>query len=140
MIDDFTGPYRFLSNFWPARVCLDGAEYPTVEHAYQAAKTLGYAAREWIRKSGTPGRAKRRGKQVPVRADWDTVRVDTMRRLLAQKFASGSDLAARLLATGDSELVEGNAWGDRFWGVSGGTGQNWLGRLLMERRAVSRKG
>lgn len=55
--------------------------------------------------------------------------------LLRQKFAPGSSLAARLQGTGDVILVEGNAWGDRFWGASGGYGENYLGRLLMIVRA-----
>jgi predicted NAD-dependent protein-ADP-ribosyltransferase YbiA (DUF1768 family) len=66
------------------------------------------------------------------------VKVDVMRDLIAQKFAVGSELADRLLATGDQELVEGNTWGDTFWGVCDGVGENWLGRLLMERRAALR--
>ena len=61
-----------------------------------------------------------------------------MRDVLRLKFAD-EVMAAKLLATGDAELVEGNTWGDRFWGVSGGNGLNWLGRLLMEVRSDLKK-
>ena len=39
-IDSFTGDYHFLSNFAASKVELDGVEYKSVEHGYQAAKTL----------------------------------------------------------------------------------------------------
>jgi ribA/ribD-fused uncharacterized protein len=135
-ITAFQGAHRFLSNFWPAPVVYDGSEYPSVEHAYQAAKTLDPAWREKIWTAIQPGAAKRLGKQVPMRADWEQVKVDVMRDLVFQKFAPGTALAAQLLATGDAMLIEGNTWGDRFWGVCGGSGENHLGRLLMEVRAA----
>lgn len=126
-------PYEFLSNFHPATVRLDGVEHPTVEHAYQAAKTLDLADREHVRSAPTPAEAKERGRQVTTRPDWDDHKVAVMRNLLAQKF-SDPVLQARLAATAPLELIEGNTWGDRFWGVYEGEGENWLGRLLMELR------
>lgn len=134
-ITSFNGDYRWLSNFWHARVILDGVSYPTVENAYQAAKTLVPLARERFERC-TPGEAKRLGRKVKMRSDWERVKLAIMRDLIAQKFAPGSRLAASLLATGKAEIIEGNSWGDRFWGVCNGTGQNHLGRLLMERRAI----
>ena len=50
------------------------------------------------------------------------------------KVYQNDDLADCLVDTGDQPLIEGNTWGDRFWGVCGGTGMNHLGRLLMEVR------
>lgn len=76
-------------------------------------------------------------------ADWDGRKVAIMRGLLREKFAPGSELAARLLATHPRALVEGNDWGDRFWGVCRGQGENWLGRLLEQVRdelVVGREG
>ena len=142
MIREFQGEYRWLSNFWPCRVVLDGAVYPSVEHAYQAAKTTDPAERARIRVCATPGEAKRMGRTVKVRPDWDQVKVEVMRGLLQQKFAQ-EPFRSKLLATGGEELVEGNRWHDRFWGrcvcpKCGGTGQNWLGRLIMEVRAELR--
>jgi ribA/ribD-fused uncharacterized protein len=126
-------PYEFLSNFSPATVHLDGVEYPTVEHAYQAAKTLDETEREQVRSAPTPGEAKAQGQKVTVRGDWENIKVDVMRDLLRQKFA-GPPLRDRLAATAPRTLIEGNTWGDRFWGVYEDEGENWLGRLLMEIR------
>jgi ribA/ribD-fused uncharacterized protein len=132
-------PYEFLSNFHPATVRLDGAEYPTVEHAYQAAKTLDVLEREHVRSAATPALAKERGRQVTVRPHWNDLKVAVMRDLLAQKF-SDPVLCERLAATAPLELIEGNTWGDRFWGVYEGEGENWLGRLLMEIRDAVKQG
>lgn len=132
MIDKFDGQYRFLSNFWPCTVRLDGEQYPSVEHAYQAAKTTDRKERQHVRSASSPGEAKRRGRQVTKRADWDDVKLEVMEKLLRQKFSRVSDLRIRLLtATRGHELVEGNTWGDTYWGVCNGVGENHLGRLLM---------
>ena len=134
-IASFTGAYRFLSNFYPSVVKIDGVPVtcPTVEHAYQASKTSDSQERMRIIFAATPSAAKRAGRKVRLRDDWELVRVHVMRDLLTQKFAHDS-LAALLLSTGNAELVEGNTWGDTFWGVCGGTGLNVLGKLLMEHR------
>jgi ribA/ribD-fused uncharacterized protein len=132
-IDQFTGEYRFLSNFWPASVGLDGVEYPSVENAYQAAKTLDAKARRPFAKF-TAHEAKKAGRALAMRKDWEEVKLAVMESLLIVKFDI-DDLRAKLLATGDAELVEGNWWGDRFWGVCNGVGENHLGRLLMKVRA-----
>lgn len=135
MIDSFKEAYAFLSNFYSSPVrALDGTVFPTVEHAYQWAKSPTTAFRTVILGCKTPGEAKKAGRRVRIRTDWEEVKVVVMRRLIELKFAEDTELARMLLATGDEELVEGNWWGDQFWGVCGGVGQNWLGRLLMERR------
>jgi N-glycosidase YbiA len=141
-ISEFRGRFRFLSNFWLTPVWFEGRRYPSLEHAFQAAKTLDAEEREWIREASDPQTAKRRGgrsgergRRITLRLGWEEMKVDVMRELLAIKFVVGSDLAVRLLATGECELIEGNWWGDRFWGVCDGRGENWLGRLLMELRA-----
>lgn len=133
MITSFKGQYEFLSNFSPAIVTFEGKEYPTVEHAYQAAKTLSEAYRFYVGIAPTAGEAKKRGRRVPIREDWNQVKIVIMRELLRQKFTC-PNLKSQLLATGDAELVEGNWWGDTFWGVCNGTGDNHLGKLLMELR------
>lgn len=135
-IRSFSGAHRFLSNFYPSPwVELDGLCYPTVEHAYQAAKTLDAERRYRIQQLATPGAAKRAGRVVPLRAGWEDRKVAVMRSLLERKFVE-KNLRAALLATGDAVLIEGNDWGDTFWGVCRGVGENWLGRLLMDVRAV----
>lgn len=132
-IRGFFGRWRWLSNFWPAEVWYQGVTYPTVEHAYQAAKTVSPIERQVIRACPTPGGAKRLGKGVNQREDWDTVKIPIMLNLLRQKFAQ-EPLRSRLLATESNPLIEENPWGDRFWGISQGEGHNMLGRLLMQIR------
>lgn len=117
IIDGFTGTYRFLSNFAPALVYLDGFGYATVEHAFQAAKSTDQMERSRIAIEPEPGGAKRRGRRVALRPDWDAVRIDVMRGLLIQKFSPGTALGKALLET-----------------VCQGVGENHLGRLLMQQR------
>lgn len=138
MIDAFRGEYRWLSNFERSPVKLEGIEFPTVEHAYQAAKNPSNLYRAHLLSMG-PAEARRRGQTCELRPDWENVKIDVMLDLIAQKFAIGSELADRLLATGDQDLVEGNTWGDTFWGVCNGVGYNHLGRLLMAQRAALRR-
>lgn len=132
-IDRFVGQFRFLSNFYPVEIVRDGQKYPTVEHAFQAAKTHDPVERRTVRECRTPGRAKRAGRRVTKREDWDGVRVSVMKELLWQKFQR-PDLKEALLATGTELLIEGNDWGDVFWGQVDGEGENMLGRLIMEIR------
>lgn len=138
-IDKFDGVYRFLSNFHPCTIKFEGKEYWTVEHAYQAAKTLDNKQREWVQQASSPGLAKRRGRRVDIRQDWDKIKIQIMMKLVLNKFQNPK-LRDRLLATGDAELVEGNSWGDTFWGVSRGRGKNYLGRILMQVRQHLKKG
>lgn len=133
-IESFTGDYRFLSNFHPSPMAIDGGIYPTVEHAFQAMKTDVPTERELVRNAKTPGQAKELGRKVTLRPTWNEERVDVMRKLVRKKF-EGKQILKELLATGDAELVETNDWNDRFWGVCGGVGENWLGKILMEVRS-----
>ena len=132
-IKSFRGPYRWLSNFWPAQVVLDGIVFGSVEHAYQAAKTLDLDHRRAIAGLAKPGQAKRYGRKLQVREDWEQVKLAVMEDLLRQKF-SHPDLGQKLLDTGDACLEESNVWRDFFWGVCDGKGENHLGRLLMKIR------
>lgn len=138
MINRFTGENRWLSNFAEAEVWFDGLRFKTVEHGYVAAKTHNKALRFEVSGIPTAGQAKQFGRSLPIRPDWDEVRVDVMRSLLKQKF-SIPEYREKLWATGDAELIEGNVWHDKFWGVCicedcGGKGENQLGKLLMEIR------
>lgn len=133
MIDSFAGRYRFLSNFAPCKVTYDGIEYPSTEHAYQAAKTLDPSVRRQFRDCEKPNDAKKLGRKVVLRPDWESIKLDVMEELLRQKF-SQPDFKRALLNTGDEELIEGNTWGDTFWGVCKGKGANHLGKILMKIR------
>lgn len=136
MISSFRDSYRFLSNFELCPVQYDELWFPSTEHAYQAAKAKSHSLRMYFtNESLTPGGAKRAGQKLDLREDWEQIKLGVMEDLLRQKFSSGSDLARKLLLTGDEELVEGNTWGDTYWGVdSVKGGQNNLGKLLMKIR------
>lgn len=134
----FKGAYRFLSNFYPARVKMGEIEFPTVEHAYQAAKTVDETERREIAAALTPGKAKRHGREVTLRPDWERIKIQVMLELLRQKFRH-PELGASLRLTGDAVLVKGNNWHDCEWGACFcnkclGTGDNMLGQLLMQVR------
>lgn len=131
-IDRFVGKYRFLSNFPAVVVLLDGIKYSSVEAAYQAAKTLDSQKRVPF-KTASAADAKKLGNRLELRADWEDVKLHIMEGLLRQKFRE-EPFKSQLKATGDMELIEGNYWGDTFWGVCQGVGENNLGKLLMKIR------
>lgn len=139
MIKEFQGEYRFLSNFWPAEVQYQGLIFPTVEHAYQAAKTENWAHRYEIQFMDKPGDAKKFGKKVEIREDWNSIKFHIMKELVEEKFRKPW-LQKLLLATGTEELQEGNSWGDTYWGVCWGIGQNKLGQILMQVREEIKRG
>jgi len=126
---------------------LDGCYWPTVEHYYQANKfaedaTITYASgrtipiREHIRCQPTAKMAAIEGRRrdLPLRPDWEAVQEEVMLRALRAKFAQHPDLAERLLATGEDELVYASPE-DYFWGAGqDGSGANRLGILLMRVR------
>lgn len=128
----------FLSNFSPAKIMVDGVEYPSLEHAFQASKTFNQLQRSVIQNMKDPNHARRYGRRIALRPGWDEMRNDVMLRLLRQKF-SDPVLRKRLLDTGDVELVEGNHWGDTYWGVCNCKGENMLGKLLMKVREEIRE-
>jgi ribA/ribD-fused uncharacterized protein len=134
-IDSFEGPHEFLSNFHHSPIRYNGSDFATAEHAFQASKAKNATHREQIRTAKTPGEAKRLGKKADLRPDWDSIKIRVMTEVLRKKFAPGTQLAQDLSATGEAELIEGNTWNDRFWGVCKGTGQNHLGKILMQIRA-----
>lgn len=139
MTDDrifgFDGDYRFLSNFY---VESDGT---TAEHRFQASKAIKDDDKARIMAASTPTQAKRLGRVVQMTPNWDTYRHTAMKMVLLYKFRDEA-LRAKLLATGDRELLEANSWHDVYWGVDKwtGNGENWLGKTLMELRQEYREG
>ena len=129
-IDSFEGKYSFLSNFYSCSINYRGEVFPSVEHAFQAAKTNDILKIKEIKNASSPGRAKRLGRKVDIRQDWESVKIRIMAKLVLQKFTDPV-LAKKLIATGDADLIEGNIWYDTFWGVCDGEGQNHLGRILV---------
>lgn len=112
----------------------DGLEYASSEHLYQSLKATNNTDKELIRTAPNAHHAKQLSRTIFARMDWDSVKVEAMRLALCLKFYQHPDLLLKLINTGNTPLVETNWWGDKFWGVCGGVGQNWLGRLLMELR------
>jgi N-glycosidase YbiA len=137
-ITSFQGDDRFLSNFYPCEVKFEGLTYPSVEHAYQSAKTLDMTARRQIAAEPTPAAAKAAGEALRYRPDWERVKYAVMLECVRYKFTHHPDLARLLLNTGDAYLEEGNTWHDRIWGVYQGKGTNWLGKILMQVRGELR--
>jgi ribA/ribD-fused uncharacterized protein len=149
--------FGFFSHFHAALIVVEGEKWPTVEHYYQAQKSLDRLYHHAIRNAPTPGAAKRltappagprrvskrswfRKHGVSPRSDWHEVKLEIMRRGDWAKFTQHSDLTERLLATGEAELIEDSP-SEPFWGTdSGGSGLNWAGRVLMEIRIAFRAG
>ncbi len=127
----FKGDYFFLSNFYVAPVVYQGIRFENNEAAFQAAK-CPERMRDFC--GLNPQAAKRLGRRVELRPDWEAVKYDVMYQVCKAKFTQNQDLLKKLLATGDAELVEGNTWGDQVWGVCKGVGENHLGKTLMRIR------
>ena len=126
MIDSFQGEHAFLSNFAASEIEFEGIVFPTVEHAFQAAKTLNMTKRKEIAALPSPGHAKRAGRSVELRPDWEEIKIDVMLECVRKKFQI------------PELLVEGNWWKDTFWGMCEGRGQNNLGKILMKVREENR--
>jgi ribA/ribD-fused uncharacterized protein len=146
-ITEFKDKYRFLSNFWSAKVEFEFQSnmfvYPTVEHAYQSAKCKFLSDVLVIRKIESPGAAKKYARKIVLRDDWEEVKLGIMEDLVRQKF-SEEELKLKLLDTGFKELIEGNYWHDNFWGSCfcercGNQGKNNLGKIIMKIRKELQK-
>lgn len=157
VIDEFRNKYQFLSNFYLVSIDTGMRIYDSVEHYYQAMKswpgvlvkigtitkieenTTKKTVRQWISESPTPGEAKRRGRKINLRSDWEDIKIPIMKWGLQQKFTQET-LAKNLLETHNKILIEGNWWHDNFWGeckcnkCKNTLGENMLGKLLMEVR------
>ncbi len=155
--DDFDGDhkYRALSNFFIGApidmTSVWGDTFMTGEHAFAAMKAFGEEGKtrayEQIRDARTPGEAKQRGRVCNLREDWESVKYDVMMTVLRHKFTLDRHEGEVLLTTGDALLIEGTYWNDHVWGVALGgerstplaePGRNWLGTMLMARRAELR--
>jgi len=140
VIDRFTkeAGYEFLSNFYQSTIRFEGMLYPTVEHAYQAAKTVDDKLRKIIRNAATPLEAKKMGRCLQLQNDWPDIKVDIMKVLIKEKFQNPF-LGDLLLKTGVMKLVMNNRFNDRFWGVYNGEGDNKIGKILEEVREELRQ-
>lgn len=140
MINCFDGDYAFLSNFFEKPFEYDGLVYKTAEHAFQAAKCCNIYDKRLIMNAATPGQAKRLGRRIQLRSDWEDVKEIIMHDIVASKFGLDEELSAMLVATAPEELVEGNYWHDNTWGnctcerCKSIEGKNYLGKILMSVR------
>ena len=135
VIKRFKGRYYFLSNFYPSMVSFDGYTYLNSEAAFQAQKCASPDMRAMFC-SLNPSDAKRVGRRVNLRSDWEKVKFGLMEEIVRAKFKQNESLKNALIDTGDAILIEGNTWGDKIWGVdlNRDVGENHLGRILMKVR------
>ena len=134
-----TKSYFEFSNFYESPFTLDSKEWKTVEHYFQAQKSGNEKVQEQIRNLTTPKEAKDRGREVLLRNDWDTVKIEIMTKACRAKFNQNATLKKLLLSTENKKLRE-HTPRDKFWGDGGnGSGQNHLGKILMQLREEFRK-
>lgn len=149
MLNNFSdNKYEFLSNFYACQVFYkndidpEGYVYPTVEHAFQAAKATTVQGMRWVAAAPTPGEAKKRGRAIKLRWDWETIKDDVMLTLIRTKFKNADmcDRMLRTVADGIDAFCEGNWWHDNYWGdcncpkCQNIFGQNRLGKILTKVR------
>ena len=161
-VDSFRYKYACFSNFSSHRVAYKGINYKNSEAAFQAqkfedekvkqlfanldpskAKALGRAKVIFLNHKGEyyknklPSDIRKRSSEFTeyyIKSDWDTIRVEEMYQVVKNKYEQNPDIKRILLLTGERDLMEGNTWGDRFWGQVDGKGLNFLGRILMQIR------
>lgn len=133
-ITSFMGKNRYLSNFYPAPIEYEGIRYQNNEAAFQAQKAEDMEIRLKF-KDLPPDKAKRLGRSVKLRPDWEACKAIVMYEIVKAKFTQNEELGKMLVSTGDAHLEEGNTWGDTTWGTVNGVGSNMLGKILMEVRA-----
>lgn len=137
-ITSFSGKYQFLSNFYPCTIQMnilgETFVFMNAEAAFQAHKCVNPdEIKQFTEMTGK--QAKRAGRKVKLRSDWENVKDKIMEDVVNAKFDQNSDLREKLVATNNRPLIEGNTWNDRYWGVCKGRGQNKLGDILMKCRS-----
>lgn len=136
MIKEFQNEYRWLSNFAPCKIVLNGTSFPSVEHAYMSAKSNDP---EWKNICADsllwPGKVKRMSRKVKLISNWEVKKTEIMEQCLKQKYKQ-EPYKTKLINTGNILIQEGNYWNDRFWGVCLKTniGENILGKMIMKIR------
>ena len=133
MINCFRGKYFFLSNFYPTNVYYEGLMYKNAEAAFQAAKTLDNDTRIAFTEFNAI-RAKKEGRKIPLRKDWEEIKFKVMYDIVKDKFSRNKNIKSLLIQTENEYLQEENTWGDRIWGTCNGYGKNMLGHILMQVR------
>lgn len=132
MIKEFKGKYYFLSNYSKSDIKINGITFLNAEAAFHSFKDI---KRQSEFSNLDPSTAKRKGRNVRLRHDWEEVKDDIMYLVIKSKFEQNINLKDKLIATGDEYLEEGNTWNDVYWGVCKGRGKNMLGKILMRVRS-----
>jgi N-glycosidase YbiA len=133
-------PHGYMSNFYRARIFIEGKWWDTTEHYYQALKTCDLDEQDRVRKAKTPKEARELGQKVQLRSDFDILKDSIMKKCVLAKFVQHHDIREQLLATNDEELIEDSKV-DAYWGIGAdGNGKNNLGKILMEVRHELRTG
>jgi ribA/ribD-fused uncharacterized protein len=140
IIDRFADEYYWLSNFADSPIIINSVYFPTVEHYFQASKATSSRSFEMIKNAESPSEAKKLGKNIALREDWEQIKDAVIYTGVKAKFVQNLELQKRLLNTGNTKLVEGNNWHDYYWGVCNGKGKNKLGKILMQVREELRNG
>lgn len=132
VIDKFEGDYFFLSNYYPCEISFMGyGIFNSSEAVYQGLKCPA-RIKEFI--GLTPDEAKALGRKVDLAKHWHYIKTFAMSWVVSTKFYQHPDLAQKLIDTGNAVLIEGNTWGDEYWGQVDGRGKNMLGFILMDLR------
>ena len=143
-ITQFRGSYHFLSNFYTCAITYKEKIYPSAEHLYQALKTKDEASRTIIRQAKTSQLAKKLGRDVCLRENWEQIKDNLMYMVVRLKFLQTPLLQKLLLDTKEQSLTEGNYWCDNYWGNCSCyrckqiKGKNKLGKILMTIRELTK--
>lgn len=133
IINDFSNDNFYLSNFYYSNITYEGIEYKSIEAAFQASKTTNFDIKKKLSLM-SPSQARVEGEKITPRENWDETKLIIMKELIILKFTFNPNLRNKLINTGNTSLVNNNNWGDKYWGVCDGEGDNRLGIILMEVR------
>jgi len=138
-ITSFRGEHYFLSNMYPCGIKVNSLRFKSSESVFQSFKLLDLEQRKMFQHlDGYKAKKYFSHNKNLIRPDWNQVKLDIMKLVVYYKFKQNPYLASLLVETGDAELIEGNHWGDTFWGVCNNRGENHLGKILMDCRSELR--
>lgn len=130
--------FQYLSPFSAHRIEIWGEVFPTVEHAYQAARIGQGPEREAIKHASSPLAAWREGqkhKNNPALCVGSFDKDAIMEELFRAKMEQHQDIIDILRESGDRELRKVHEQ-DAYWGTEkDGLGKNQMGILWMKLRA-----
>lgn len=127
-----------MTNYYRSPIYIYNRWWRNVEAAYQSQKFSDQEAVDKIWKATTAKEARELGQVPGCRPDWDGMKYSVMKECVLAKFLQNQVLREHLLNTGDEDIVEDSPI-DIYWGCGAdGTGQNNLGKILVEVRSILR--